>query len=75
METQKERVLETVTEPDKILEGDFGAKMAVRHYSKTPLTSKYMVVLYKETNSEDGFIMTAYLTTEPSQKRKILWKR
>ena len=75
MAEQRERLLETVVEPDAILEGDEGALMAVRWYADTPLTQKFLVVPYRELSSEDGFIVTAYLTSEPSPKRRILWKR
>jgi hypothetical protein len=67
--------LETVTIPDLIQEGDFGEFLAVKFYEKTPLTSKYLVVIYKEVIDTDGFIITAYYATKPSERRKILWKR
>jgi len=75
MDVQKEHVLETVTAPDLIQEGDFGELLAVKFYEKTPLTSKYLVVIYKEVIDSDGFIITAYYATKPSERRKILWKR
>jgi hypothetical protein len=75
MDVQKEYVLETVTIPDLIQEGDFGEFLAVKFYEKTPLTSKYLVVIYKEVIDTDGFIITAYYATKPSERRKILWKR
>jgi len=57
-----------------VQEGDFETLFAIKHYAKTPLTSKYMVVVYKETSAADGFILTAYFTNHPSEQRKILWK-
>jgi hypothetical protein len=75
MGEQRARVLETVTEPHSVLEGDEGAVMAVRWYAETPLTRKFLVVVYRETSPEDGFIMTAYFTSEPSPNRRVLWKR
>ncbi len=75
METQQARVLETVESPDEIQEGDFGEQLAIRHYMTTPLTSKYLVVAYRETETFDGFIMTAYFTSRPSARRLILWQR
>lgn len=74
MEDQQPKIVETVAVPDFILEGDFGELLAVRHYLKTPLTKKYLIVAYKETSSLDGFVMTAYFTNEPSERRKTLWK-
>jgi hypothetical protein len=75
MEDQRERALETLAEPDLIQRGDFGELMAVRFYPETLLTSKFLVVVYKEINSEDGFILTAYLTSRPSARRETIWKR
>jgi hypothetical protein len=72
---EKEQVLETVTEPDLIQQGDFGELIAIRFYERTPLTSKYLVVIYKEVNDTDGFIITAYYATKPSERRQIVWKR
>ncbi len=75
MDGQKERVLETVTEPDLIQQGDFGELIAIKFYEKTPLTSKYLVTIYKEVVDTDGFIITAYYASKPSERRKTLWKR
>jgi len=75
MDNQREIVLETVIEPDLIQQGDFGELLAVRFYPETQLTSKFLVVAYRETSPEDGFIITAYLTNQPSVKRVIIWKR
>src|SRR5712691_1916564 len=60
MGPQQRRVIETVREPVEVFQGDFGAKLAARFYRRTPLTSKYLVVAYKEIGTADGFILTAY---------------
>ena len=75
MRDQRERVLETVTEPDMIQQGDFGELLAIRFYPETPLTSKHLVVAYREVGPEDGFVLTAYLTSRPSARRSTIWKR
>ncbi len=75
MEHQYERILETVAEPDLIQQGDFGESLAIRFYPETPLTSKFLVVVYREINPEDGFVLTAYLTNRPSTRRITIWKR
>ncbi len=74
MDSLRERVLETVSEPEIIQQGDFGELLAIRFYPQTPLTSKNVVVAYREISSEDGFVLTAYLTNRPSARR-IIWKR
>jgi hypothetical protein len=67
--------MQTVNDPDLIQEGDFGELIAVRFYETTPLTSKYLVIIYKEVLDSDGFIITAYYTVKPSERRKTIWKR
>jgi hypothetical protein len=75
MDTQREQVLETVNAPDMIQAGDFSELLAIRFYPQTPLTEKYLVVAYRETAVDDGFILTAYLTRRPSARREMIWKR
>jgi hypothetical protein len=75
MVEQREPVLETMTDPELIQEGDYGALLAIRLFPKTPLTKKYLVVVYRELRREDGFIVTAYFTSRPSHERITLWKR
>lgn len=75
MESQKEKIEETISSPDIIQEGDFGELLAMRFYPKTPLTRKYLVVAYKELRKQEGFLLTAYFTSIPSKRRRVLWKR
>lgn len=68
---QKEIIL-TILEPDFILKGKSRELLAVRRASKT----RYLVVVYKETES-DGFIITSFETTDSRWlfKKEILWNR
>ena len=75
MDGQRRRVLETASDPEMIQEGDFGEYLAIRFYNETPLTSKFLVVVYKEIARADGFILTAYYSGKPSERRRILWKQ
>ena len=75
MTGEEERILETLSEPNFVQEGDVETLIAVRHYAKTSLTEKYCCVVYRELNEEDGFIVTAYFATKPADWRKIVWKR
>jgi len=75
MDGQRERALETVAEPDMIQQGDFGEVLAIRPYPETPLTSKFLVVAYREVSPDDGFITTAYLSSRPSTGRVVIWKQ
>jgi hypothetical protein len=74
MQNQKKKVIETISNPDAVKEGDFGELLALRFYSKTPLTKKHLVVVYRELTKQDGFVLTAYFTNATSKRRKILWK-
>ena len=75
MTDQRERVLETLTEPEAIQQGDLDELLAVRFYPETPLTSKFLVVVYREVSPDDGFILTAYLASRTSAGRIVVWKR
>ncbi|MBI4234449.1 MAG: hypothetical protein HY686_08415 [Chloroflexi bacterium] len=75
MQTQVQKVLQTVGEPDQMQQGDFGELLAVRFYSETPLTEKFLVVVYKELTQRDGVILTAYFARRPLERRQVIWKR
>lgn len=75
LKEQKAKVLETVNTPDYVQKGDVDTKLAIKFYSGTPLTDKYLVVIYREMGYFDGFIVTAYFATEPAKWREVLWKR
>ena len=68
-------MLEAVSDPDLIQEGDTGELLAIRRCPHSMLSDKYLVVPYREVAPEDGFILTAYLTNEPSARRKTVWTR
>jgi hypothetical protein len=74
MKDQKDKILETVENPQYILEGDYGELLAVRFFKETPLTQKFLIVIYKEVSEYDGFILTAYFTRKPSTHRRLIWK-
>ena len=75
MDGEGERILETLSIPDYVQEGDSETLIAIRHYPKTPLTEKYCCVVYRELSEDDGFILTAYFATKPADWRDVVWKR
>jgi hypothetical protein len=75
MNGEAPRILETLSSPDYVQEGDSGTLIAVKHYPKTPLTEKYCCVIYRELREDDGFILTAYFAARPADWRNIVWKR
>jgi len=50
MEKQKDMILEAVSDPDFIQQGDYGEFLAVKHFKKTPLTEKYLIVAYNNNH-------------------------
>lgn len=75
MKGQETSILEAVSLPDAVREGDSGTLIAVKHYPKTPLSEKFCAVVHKELGLADGFIVTAYFTTKPAEWRETKWKR
>lgn len=76
MSGNMDKVLETIAEPSRIIEGKNGASMAMRDYDKTNITSKTAVVVYRD--EEDGFVITAFFTSKPDKienKGQILWSQ
>ena len=53
-----ENVLETISEPDFIVKGRKKELIALKHYEKTPVSEKFVVVVYKEVDTKDGFIIS-----------------
>lgn len=66
------KVLTTVKNPDYILKGGTRELLAVSALSKRA----YLVVVYKE-EINDGFIITAFETTDTSWlfKKEIIWSK
>ncbi|MEW5898646.1 MAG: hypothetical protein AB1652_05670 [Bacillota bacterium] len=66
-------VLETVEDPDVIFEGKTGEFLAVKKLER----SKYIVVVYKEIDENDGFIITAFLTKKIKklERGRKVWER
>lgn len=63
-------VLEVVSNPEWIFEGNDGELLAIREIQP----GKWLVVAYREL-TEDGFIITAFLTRRRQylNKRRLLW--
>lgn len=66
----RSEVLETVSEPERIVAGRAGELLAVRKLER----GKWLVVVYRELG-DDGFVITAFLTSRRRsfEKRTQLW--
>jgi len=74
MTNQLRLIAETLKSPEKIVASKYDStvKLYYRHYDKTPVTEKYLVVIIKST-SEDNFILTSFFTDKIKEGR-ILWE-
>lgn len=66
-------ILDTVENPAVLYEGDNNGVVALKITAKT----KGLVVIYKEIDTKDGYIITAYLTNkfQKFNKKRILWEQ
>ena len=69
-------VVETVENPDYIVAGRKGEVIALRHYETTSISEKSVVAVYREL-TDDGFLITAFMTSQPETilRRDILWRK
>ena len=75
MDRYQSEVLDTLGNPDYIFEGSSGEKIAVKDYLSN--LGKLIVVVYKELNQEDGFLVTSFLISKLNrvEKKKLIWKK
>jgi hypothetical protein len=66
----QQEILQTVAEPERIVEGKAGELLALRELAN----SKWLVVVYREFE-DDEFIITAFLTSKQHSfaQRKQTW--
>lgn len=67
-------IMSVVENPDLILQGDASELLAAK---KKHGTNSYFVVPYKEVSKNDGFVLTAYLTTDNRWlfQREVIWSK
>ena len=66
-------ILTTIENPDYVIHGYGDAFIAL---NKQVLEEKYLAVIYKEIDENDGFIITAYFTSKiKPEKEVIVWKQ
>lgn len=66
-------MLAAVENPEKVLAGTRGELLAVRPVAP----GKFLVAVYKETGTNDGFVVTAFLTRRVGrlERRTVVWPR
>jgi hypothetical protein len=64
-------VIETIETPESVVEGAAGELLAFREMEP----GKYLVVVYRETAPNDGFVITAFLTRQIRrlEQRRRIW--
>lgn len=69
MEGYQDDCLDVIENPDLVLSGYRGARVAVRGYGRR----RYLCVVYREVSATDGFVVTAYFQTRIN-RRKVVWQ-
>lgn len=66
-------ILETIENPDYVYQGNNEELLAVKLINK----DKFLIVIYKELDDKDGFVITSFLSTKINYlKNKILlWEK
>lgn len=64
-------VLRTISDAERIVAGGVGELLAIRMVE----AEKALVVVYRETSAEDGFVITAFLTRRLGRlnRRQQIW--
>lgn len=71
-----DKVLETISDPERIIAGEAGESLALRYYESTNITSKTVVAVYRD--EQDGFLITAFFTSKPdriAKRGETLWSQ
>lgn len=68
------KIMKVITNPDFILKGSKGEFLAVKKMSRK---KTWIVVPYREVNQQDGFVLTAYFTSDLFWllKKEIIWSK
>lgn len=68
------KFIKVISNPEFILKGSKGELLAIK---KMPRKKLWIVVPYKETSRLDGFMLTAYFTSDLTWlfKKEIIWSK
>jgi hypothetical protein len=67
----RDKLLEAINEPEALYEGRNGEYLAVKEFNE----SKKIIVVYSELIENNGFVITAYITSKIGkiEKLKRIW--
>jgi len=70
-----DKILETISDPGYIAHGWADELIALKHYGRTSISEKYVVVVYKE--DEEGFVITTFMTSNEDKilRRGVIWRK
>ena len=70
-------ILEAIESPSIIYKGRDRDLIAVKNIDFEDISEKFIVVVYKELNITDGFIITAFISNKTNylDKKEIVWKK
>ena len=76
MAGNQEIVFETLEDPDIIVSVEKDEFIVIKHYIKTSISEKHVIVIYREQEN-DGFVITAFMTSKPEKiiKKGVIWKK
>jgi len=76
MAGNQDLVFETLEDPDIIVSSEKNELIAIKHYKKTSISEKHIVVIYKEERNS-GFVITAFMTSKHEKiiRKEIIWKK
>lgn len=76
MAGNQDLVFEALESPDIVVSGRKDEFIALKHYIKTSISEKHLVVAYKE-QGKDSFVITAFMTSQAEKiiKKGIIWKK
>jgi len=71
------RILKAAQSPDLIAMGAKGELKAIKWFEDLHVGPKYIVAVYRKTDVKEGFIVTAYVTSDLRRtcKRGVLWRK
>lgn len=77
MEPHRDRVGVTVEDPDFIAKGLHRELKAVRLFVDLPIGARYLIVVYREIDLKNGFIITARVGADVGNviRGGVVWRR